>query len=222
MNENFTIQELSIVILARQHNPSILNPDFLKYNDIVPKEWELSAPPLCVEPMAQVQFKNTINITAQLDKIIFFEKIAEKNETEILTPEVAYNYIKTLPHVEYIAVGINPKGHVAINLKTDDGYKFLSEKFITSGPWQDFGDSNLKPNLKFTYTFGNIVCTLAFEVGFLKGQEKKHVIIIDANIHHALTGGDRKNRFAELCEFLKNWKNDVNLYKDIVEKFFIQ
>ena len=34
MNIDFSIQELSIVILGRNHNPTVLNPDFLKINRI--------------------------------------------------------------------------------------------------------------------------------------------------------------------------------------------
>jgi hypothetical protein len=50
--EPFLIQDLTLVVVARNHNPTILNPDFLKSTHIVPEHWELAAPPFCVEPVA--------------------------------------------------------------------------------------------------------------------------------------------------------------------------
>ncbi len=33
----FQIAELSVVVIAKNHNPTVLNPDFLKLNNIVPE-----------------------------------------------------------------------------------------------------------------------------------------------------------------------------------------
>ena len=62
MLNEFVFSELTIVIVAENHNPTILNPDFLKFNDIVPKEWDMGQPPLCTPPISQVEYKNGIKI----------------------------------------------------------------------------------------------------------------------------------------------------------------
>lgn len=46
MSASVDLQELAIVLTAKNHNPSILNPDFLKCSGIIPSEWELSRQPL--------------------------------------------------------------------------------------------------------------------------------------------------------------------------------
>jgi len=40
MNPNLQLQELAISIKAKDLNPTVINPDFLKYTGIVPNEWE--------------------------------------------------------------------------------------------------------------------------------------------------------------------------------------
>ena len=48
LSEQFEIKELTIVLLAETHNPTILNPDFLKYNEIVPFDWKVAGSPVAV------------------------------------------------------------------------------------------------------------------------------------------------------------------------------
>ncbi|MBX9255594.1 hypothetical protein H1Q63_16925, partial [Desmonostoc muscorum CCALA 125] len=56
MSQSLNIQEIAIAIAAKQHNPTILTPDFLKYSGIVPSDWELSKPPIITDSAAQVVF----------------------------------------------------------------------------------------------------------------------------------------------------------------------
>lgn len=220
MNIDFSIQELSIVILGRNHNPTILNPDFLKLNDIVAADWELQEPPICIEPMAQVHFKNKVKITAQLERVIFLENISGKAEQEILIPEIANKYTNSLPHVEYLAIGINPKGQISMPGDEEACRNFLRETFITSGPWQTFGDSPVKTNIKFTYSFEDVNFTLEIEEKAFKLSEDKSipVIVFAANIHHALPGDNRNTRLINLHKIIGEWEKDLNLYKELVNK----
>lgn len=73
MRKKLVIQELAIVVVGKNHNLTILNPDFLKTNGIVPDEWQLAVSPVSVDPLAQVIFQNGLSIVAQFDKVIFSE-----------------------------------------------------------------------------------------------------------------------------------------------------
>lgn len=86
MNVTVDTREFSIVVVAKSHNPAILNPDFLKDNEIVPANWELEKPPVCLEPVAEIVFKNKVRIIAQLDKLIFSENVKAKSKKSFVTP----------------------------------------------------------------------------------------------------------------------------------------
>jgi len=136
LTEKFQIKELTIVLVARSHNPSILNPDFLRYNHIVPENWNVKQKPICIEPMAQVVFENGIQITAELDKVIFLELTKDgKDIDEVKIPEIALSYINVIPHVNYTAVGINPRGHLAFET-ADDAENFIMATFANIDPWK--------------------------------------------------------------------------------------
>jgi hypothetical protein len=44
MTPTVTIQELALALTAKNHSPTLLNSDFLKYSGIVPPDWELARP----------------------------------------------------------------------------------------------------------------------------------------------------------------------------------
>lgn len=44
MTPTLTIQEVAIA--ARNHAPTLLTSEFLKYSGIVPPDWELARPPI--------------------------------------------------------------------------------------------------------------------------------------------------------------------------------
>lgn len=56
MTQSLAVQELAIIIAAKNHNPTILTPDFLKYTGIVPADWELARQPIFTSSVAQVIF----------------------------------------------------------------------------------------------------------------------------------------------------------------------
>ncbi|HJW85477.1 MAG TPA: hypothetical protein VJ440_02455 [Candidatus Brocadiaceae bacterium] len=92
------IKEISIVLAAQNHNPSILNADFLKFNDIIPAEWQLKEPPVCIFPFAQVIYDNGVKITSQLEKVVFLEQMADSCEKKLSIASLACKYVEKVPH----------------------------------------------------------------------------------------------------------------------------
>lgn len=43
---SISLQEISIIIAAKDLSPSILNPEFLQYSDIVPSDWQYDQQPV--------------------------------------------------------------------------------------------------------------------------------------------------------------------------------
>jgi len=82
MNDFWQIHELAKSIAARNHNPTVLTPEFLKYSGIVPEDWELARQPASSNPGSHVVFTNGINIVAQPNQIVFSEPIAAKDVEE--------------------------------------------------------------------------------------------------------------------------------------------
>lgn len=208
-------KELSIVVVARSHNPTILNPDFLKRASIVPEDWALAQNPVCMPPgFAQVIFTNGISITAQLEKIIFFEPL-ETNQTGIGIHTIAKNYINVLPHVDYLAVGINPKGHIILEEKKNQEY--LADTFLAPGSWRKIGKAPIKTQLKFIFTLDKCLSTISISEATTQpslGTSQQSVLLIEGNFHFDIDTKDKK--IEKICQVIDERENIFKMYREMV------
>lgn len=113
MNQALTVQELAIVVAAKNLKPSIITPDFLKYSGIIPGEWEFASKPTVDNNRARFSFKNGLNIIAEPNRVIFAEAIANKTTETVLVPTLVNKFTQSLPNLDFQAIGINPRGFVA-------------------------------------------------------------------------------------------------------------
>lgn len=88
-----SVQELVIVIAAKNNNPTILTVDFLKYSGIIPSDWELARQPVLTNSAAQVIFTNGVSIVAETNRVIFIEQVADKSADAIAIPLLARKYV---------------------------------------------------------------------------------------------------------------------------------
>jgi hypothetical protein len=88
MTPKVTIQELALALTAKNHSPTFLNSDFLKYSGIVPPDWELARPPILDPQISQVAFTNGLNIVAQSNAITFIEALKAKPLEDTKIPAV--------------------------------------------------------------------------------------------------------------------------------------
>lgn len=222
MKNDFSITELSFVIVGRNHNPTILNPDFLKYNNIVPVDWELAKPPICLEPMAEVAFGNSVKINAQLDRVIFCETLVSDVVKDIHIDDIATKYVETLPHVQYLAVGLNFKGHVPYEGQPKGPQTFLFDKIIAKGPWQEYGRDR-KASISFNFFIDDCAFNLTVKEGGFKISDTEHIpaLLFGSNIHHELLGDMPKQKLESLKSIVGNWKSDLRKCRDLVETIFL-
>jgi len=218
MAGQLVVRELSIVVVGRNHNPSILNPDFLKYNGIVPGDWELAQPPLCTEMVSQVVFKNGVATLSQQDKIIFTEMFGPDGSGTTEAPEIARRYLENVPHVTYQAVGVNPKGHVEFDSERA-ALGCLRDTFLAKGTWLEFGKGLHQAGVKFTYELENRTLNLTVETGTIgAGPDSTAVIVFGANFHHELGGDTTKERLESGLDEMAKWEADVEDFRNLVER----
>ncbi len=208
------LTNFSIVVLAQAHNPSILNPDFLKNSKIVnagftPKDV------YCTPPIAQVSFQEGISIIAEFERLQFIEHVSERIPHNSQIPEIANRYISILPHVRYTAVGINFIGHYLWE-NTNEARSFILDKFIKEGAW--LGDQLTDVGLKFVYLFEKTKCTISLESAEIIKTEngKAPVILINANYNLDA----KNNNIQEIKSFISDWQIQNKRFNDFLEKVF--
>ena len=152
MIPTLTIQELALTLTAKNHSPTLLNSDFLKYSGIVPTDWELARPPILGPQISQVAFTNGINIVAQANAITFIESLSTKPLEDTKIPAVIRKYVEALPRTDYQTLSINPRSFITFQEGDENtARKYITSTLLSEGSWSDVGKAPVKAGVNLVY-----------------------------------------------------------------------
>jgi hypothetical protein len=216
------IRELSIVVVAQNHNPTILNPDFLSRNEIVPADWNLAQAPVCIEPLAHVQYANGISVVSEPQKIVFTQHSELLEQETIVIAEMVRKYINAVPHVDYRGLGINPKGDIAFKTE-EESRRYIMERLIAPGPWQDYGEAPVRGSAAFVFQLGEARLHLKIQAvrRNVPGGIGPPVVVFLGNYHYDFTSVPRNNLLEVLNKALDNWGTCWVDYTKLVNSIFV-
>lgn len=219
MDKGLQIFEHAIVAAGRNHNPTILNPDFLKRREIVPDSWKIERP-ICTDNLSQVVFENKFLIRVEPGKIDFIHP----NPTELSErklEEIAIAYVGALPEATYTAIGINFRGVVPFPSK-EKAEEFVVEKMLSNGPWREINGGVQFANITLGYKIdgGNLNLTVQpAEFGPTDAPNPMPVNTVWANFHRDLP--EEHNEAAlKMVEIMSGWKTDQAYFEKAIDKLF--
>lgn len=215
------ITGFSIVIVAWNNNPSILNPDFLKINKIVPDDWETISPIFTTEEISQVVYKNQVSIQVQPDKLILNELINDNN-FQGLIPKIAIKYLEVLPHANYYALGVNLISHIIVD-DSEEIDNYFGKYILRSGDWKKYKNVSPNPFVSLNYPLEN--CQINISINSAKIESPKFdyqdklVILFTGNIHRDFSDlKDFEKQRQEIKQCLNSWENDLKDYQNIINQ----
>ncbi len=210
--------ELSVVLVTTQNDPSILNPDFLRYNGIVDKTLKPGQSPVTTPVFSQVVFEGGIEVRAEHNRFVFEQKGQPLNEGECVVPEIAGRFAQAVSHIPYIAIGINAKSFRT--QKDKSGYG-VAHTLLGGGEWMSFRD--VQPNVHLKAVYGYETRRITLDVGGVSATRDGRVagqgMLFQANIHRDITEESQQQRLERASAILGGWKNDLSDFNDLVAKF---
>ncbi len=217
------IHELSIVLAIANHNPAILTLDFLQGGGIVPADWELARPVVLTDTSAQVAFKNGVSIIGNTQTVTFSEPLDRKGLEDLEIARVAGKYVSTLPNLEYLAIGINPKYFATFENQPNGAKKFINETLLSPGIWQNIGTAPVQARVDLIYRLeGRQLRLLVAEAGLqLPDKQLIPAVLFAGNFNYDLDGESGEERVRSLHQRLANWQVDLAAYRDIVNNKFL-
>ncbi|OUL33997.1 hypothetical protein [Nostoc sp. 106C] len=223
MSQNLITQEFGIIIAAKNHKPTILNPEFLKYSGIVPTEWELARQPISTQNVAQVTFTNGVTIIAEPTRVIFIEAIEEKAIAEIAVADIAKKYVQTLPNVEYEAVGINPRSYITFDQQQDAARLYLASTLLNGGAWQEVGTKPMRATLNLAYTLERCPFYLTVNEAALRNPDETTtpIVLFNGSFSYEVTQENPTERLINLHQIINNWQADLTIYQEIISAKFL-
>jgi hypothetical protein len=221
MSNNLQLSEIAISIIAKNLNPAVLNPDFLKYTGIIPTEWELATQPVYNNNLLQLVYKNGVGIIVQPNQLNVLEMIGVKPPTEIQFATVALQLIDKLSQIEYQVVGINPKAFVSFPTD-EEAYQYICRQLLAPGAWQEFGESKVNASLELSYLLKQGALNLAInQVNVQLGERTTPAILFSGNMNYPLAGNTLPEKIQDLKRIISNWPNDVKTFQELLTEKFL-
>jgi hypothetical protein len=174
----------AIVVVAQQHNPTILHPAFLEAQEIVPKGWEYQEDLLCTPAVSVVKYANGITFTVEGNRLAVTEEKPAGNPLDSKVAGLAVAYVEKLPHVRYTAVGVNFTGY----LLHQEPAPFLIGRFLKAGDWNDQVRPMKGLGVRFVYHVEDALLRFGVDEGYVEQQEaeRQPAILINGNFHSEL------------------------------------
>ena len=220
-DESVNLGEVAVVLVAQSNNPSIINPDFLRHNEIVNADLSLQGNPISSPLFSQVKFERGIIVQALPDRVTFLQTGDSLAPEDILCPEIAKRYMEKVPHVPYSAIGINPKGYRYLSAEVQEK---VSNILIKSAD-MSFKDVTPEVHLKTIYQYDTkkIVLDIAETTKKKNDDPEIPIMLFQANIHRdILSTMDQQDRIKKISEILTSWKDDLSDFDALVKKFNFQ
>ena len=217
-NADTKLVEISIVLVAGQNDPSVLNPDMLRYKGIVDEALNLSEPPLTMPVYSQVVYERGITIRAEPNRFTFVQAGQPLDEDDCAIPKIAGRFVDQMSHVPYKAVGVNAKLFHPIGGNSSHR---LTDCLIDSGGWASFKD--VLPEIEFKSIYRYKGRRITLDVGgaseISDGGAAEPGYLHQANVHRDIDANDQRERIRMVLDIVGNWSEDVSDIKGLVKKY---
>lgn len=183
---------LSVVVVAEHHNPTILNADFLARNEIVPDAWGWTLGEDCFStpPLSQIKYKNGIALLCEQSKLQVVDGREDVDPDTSQVDDIAIKYLRTLPHVHYTGLGVNFKAMIPC----EQPRRVLMERFLKEGIWSEPSQDLEDMGLRLDYKIDHGRMRISLDAGEVRSATEKDgltSIVTGANFHHDLVGDAR-------------------------------
>ena len=215
MNKKTDLMVLStnVVVLARFHNPSVLNPDFLRNNKIINKSWK-ETEVVTTQAFSQIKFQDKgVTIQAVPEQLQIKHEVLGDFPEKTPACNITKQYLRNLKHVNYTSVGLN----WSAAFPKSGAEEWLVNRFIKSSKWAIKGESSLAgANITLKFKKDEVVYsfTLSSKIDLkISDKEPFEAVMIDVNAHHP-----GPYNMKEIVKVIDGWKEAQTFAQEQVER----
>ena len=205
------LTQFSVVLVVNQIDPSIFNPDFLRLNQIVNPNTQVSESPISTPQLSQISFDDGVTVRADSGTVTFEETGDPLQLQNVQPPAMAIRFVTLFPNTIYKAVGMNPIGIPILDGAVDER-SGLRSALVDAGTWLPFGGQT--PTLGLWAAYNLPDKTMFFEIRDNDAPDQSRVVAFRLNIHRELP--DQLGRNDRLLSVLAQWEADLTDFESLV------
>jgi hypothetical protein len=220
--KKINLQELALVIAVKEIDPTLITPEFLKYSQVVPADWEVVGNPIRNFQGSQVTFQNGVSVIAQPQRISFAELAVDKEADALISAQLAVKLVDVLPSLNYVGVGINLRGYIDFGSDTRQARDFMFQNLLAPGAWQQLGNAPVQAGINLGYTFDDRRLNLTINEAMLQTPDSQTSAIalfngnFDYDVATTIAPAAHTQRIKQI---FSNWQQDLKLYQEVVGQF---
>ncbi len=218
------IEELAIIITAKNLTPTMMSQDFLKFSGIVPQDWQLAQQPILNPNLAQLNFQNGVNITAQPGTLSLSESLNNKTLQELSIAPIARQYVEKLPHAEYQGFSLNPKIVVPIPDNPAAIRYYFTQSLLNQGSWQDIGRGLIQANINLLYQLEKCQLSVSISQATLQAPQQNPLfaVLFSGNFNYNIVANNQQQKINQLAQAIQSWQDDFKTFRQIVSQKFLE
>ena len=217
------IEDLTISLVIKNFNPTLLSYELLTMSGTVPNDWELAKKPIINPRGSQVIFKNGVEIVAQGNALNFRQPLNIKNLETLEIPNVVKQYVSKMGSAEYLGLSIAPKIIIPFT-EPEGGKDFIHRTFFNDGSWRNFGRNSVQASLSLSYELED--CRLGVNINPAKLQQPNQssisAVLFAGNFNYNFMNYQPDIASKSLITKLNSWQKNIEIFHDLVYQKFLQ
>ena len=212
------LEELAIVLSAPGAIPTLINPDFLRYNRIVDPSWAIELPVVIESKYSHVSYTNGLSLTATEERLIVSQRGSPLSMEEIVCPGVIESYLEQVPPAtEYQSVQIEPVCSITIaDSATGQLLSPLNELKIGLL----HGDVVPEIQVRSLYQFPDKFIVLQVVEHRTEDEEGLALIRFLGRIYHQVKGDSLREQAMYIVSVVKEWQQDLGDFLKLTRQFY--
>ena len=201
--------ELAIVLVAPHFDPGHINPDFLRYNGIVDRDWQVERPIIIESGLSLIEYDNGLTVSAGNRSLRIEQSGQPLTADEIVVPDVVRRYLEMAPWpVEHSAVHTDLIGSIDVAGEGMDRQVSPLYRVSLGMPFHDVSP-NLQARASYRFPDKSIVMYISESTDNDSGYIT--TISLSAHVHRDIGPDLSAGEQTELINSaIEQWKADVD------------
>ena len=222
--------ELSVYLFNPGTSPTLINPDFLRFNEIADPSWRVVRPVIVEPDYCRIRYDNGLSITAYDDHIVITQQAAveQQDSTTTVTPLTAANVLCVGMATRYLhsanldspfgTLSIDPQGWMDV---PEVDLPFLSSPLREFATQVSFGGETPVVDARARYTLQDKRVVMYVSENPPQDPGDKFYLRFSGEFIRSLDGETGREQEPVITNLLDNWEQDIRDFDDLAHQFYL-